>query len=256
MAQPGAAASENPVRLDDKTVLVTGGASGIGLALATRLLALGNRVLVCGRDPGKLDAAVQAHPGLAVLKCDITEAADIERLGATLDHRYGGLDLLINNAGVQYNYRFDDGADHGERIDAEVGINFTAQVRLTDAMLPRLFASPDGAIVNVTSALARVPKESAPVYCATKAGLRVFTQALRYQLEGGPVRVFEVVPALVDTAMTAGRGRNKLSPAALAQEVIDGLRRDRPTILVGKTRLLFALDRCLPGLAARIIRKG
>jgi short-subunit dehydrogenase involved in D-alanine esterification of teichoic acids len=101
-----------------------------------------------------------------------------------------------------------------------------------------------------------VPKQSAPVYCATKAALRSFGQALRYQLEGTSVEVFEIVPSLVDTAMTAGRGKGKLSPEALAEEALRGLAAGRHEIRIEKTRLLFALHRLLPSVAARLVRKG
>ena len=101
-----------------------------------------------------------------------------------------------------------------------------------------------------------MPKESAPVYCATKAGMHIFSRALRYQLEHSPVKVFEVVPALVDTAMTAGRGKGKIAPQALVEEAIKGIEKDKFHIRIGKTKLLFAIHRQFPFLADKIIRKG
>lgn len=244
------------MKLTDNTVLVTGGGSGIGLAFAAKFLELGNRVIICGRNPKKLELAVHHHPGLATLSCDLTDTAQMAALVQTIKDEFSGLNVLVNNAGIQFNYRFDDGEDHLVRIDEEVNANFTSHLRLTDALLPLLLAKPYAAIVNVSSALSRVPKESAPVYCATKAGIHIFSQALRYQLEGTPVKVFEIVPALVETAMTTGRGKGKISPAAVASEAIHGLGRDRYYIKIGKTKILFALHRWLPSLAGRIIRKG
>lgn len=244
------------MRLADNTVLITGGGSGIGLALGEMFLELGNRVILCGRDPGKLEAVKRRLPAVTAVPCDLTDAQSRERLVQTIKEKFPDLNVLVNNAGIQHAYRFDDGEDHGAKIDQEIAANFTSHVRLTDALLPLLLRKPEAALVNISSALSRVPKESAPVYCATKAGIHIFSKALRYQLQKTSVKVFEVVPALVDTAMTAGRGRGKMSPQAVAQEVIHALRRDRYYIRVGKTKLLFAIQRLIPSLADRIIRKG
>jgi len=99
-------------------------------------------------------------------------------------------------------------------------------------------------------------KLSAPVYCATKAGLHLYTRALRYQLEGSTVKVFEIIPALVDTDMTRGRGKGKITPGALAVEALRGIEADKYEIRIGKTKLLFALQRLLPSVADKIIRNG
>lgn len=244
------------MRLSANTILITGGASGIGLAFAERLAALNNRVLICGRHRDKLDAVVRRHPNIAAFPCDLTSRSDTGRLVDTIKRDYPALNMLINNAGIQMNYSFADGGDHADRIDAEMDANFTAHVRLTSALLPLLMKQPQAAIVNVSSALSLVPKQSAPIYCASKAAMHLFTEALRYQLETTVVQVFEVVPALVDTAMTAGRGRGKISPAALVDEALRGIERDRPYIKIGKTKILFALHRLVPALAKKIIRNG
>lgn len=244
------------MRLMDNTVLITGGSSGIGLAFAETFLELGNRVIVCGRNQNKLETVKNRLPAVTVLPCDLTDTRSRDGLAETIKAKFPDLNILVNNAGIQHNYRFDDRKDHGAKIDEEIAANFTSHVRLTDALLPLLLSKPEAALVNISSALSRVPKESAPVYCATKAGIHIYSKALRYQLEKTSVKVFEVVPALVDTAMTAGRGRGKLSPRALVQEAIHGLRRDRYYIRVGKTKLLFAIQRLIPSLADRIIRKG
>ena len=244
------------MRLTENTVLITGGGSGIGSALAERLLARNNRVLICGRDPAKLNAAVQRHAGMVALRCDLTSRTDAAALVAAIEKDYPGLNILINNAGIQLNYGFLDGADHADHIDAEMDANFTAHARLTSALLPVLSRQTEAAIVNVSSALSLVPKQSAPIYCASKAAMHIFTEALRYQMEGTAIKVFEIVPALVDTAMTAGRGRGKISPAALADEALRALERDRLFIKIGKTKILFALHRCLPAVAKAIIQKG
>ncbi len=125
---------------------------------------------------------------------------------------------------------------------------------LIKLLLPALHAQPSAAIVNVSSGLALVPKQSAAVYCASKAGLHSFTTALRWQLEGSTIAVFEIMPPLVDTAMTAGRGRRKLSPDALAAEFWSGWCADRLVLPIGRTKQLVWLQRWLPHLAERIMR--
>jgi uncharacterized oxidoreductase len=131
-------------------------------------------------------------------------------------------------------------------------------VALSAGLLPLLARQPSAALVNVTSGLALAPKRSAPVYCATKAAVRSFTRALRYQCEDGglAVRVIEAIPPLVDTPMTAGRGRGKLSPERCAAEILAGVRRGAAEIPIGRTRLLRGLQRLSPALAYRIMRDG
>ena len=243
------------MRLVDNTILITGGGSGIGLAFSEKLVALGNRVIICGRNRNKLED-VQRRLAVTVLECDLTDKQSRARLVAVIKSDFPDLNMLVNNAGIQNVYRFDEGNDHAGKIDEEIAANFTSHLQLTDALLPLLLAQPEAALVYISSALSRVPKESAPVYCATKAGIHVFCKALRYQLAKTSVKVFEVVPALVDTAMTAGRGKGKISPATLVQEAIQGLQQDKYYICIGKTKILFALHRLFPALAAWIVRKG
>lgn len=245
------------MKLSGNTILITGGASGIGLALARAFAAdTSNTVVICGRDEQKLNSVHLKSPGIARFPCDITSDSQQERLVEQLMHSYAGLNMLINNAGIQHNYSFADAQSHIERIEEEVNSNFLAHVKLTDRVLPHLLQQPAAAIVNITSALAVVPKQSAPIYSATKAAMRGFTKALRYQLENTSVNVFEIVPALVDTEMTKGRGKGKITPEALAAEALRGIGSNRFEIRIEKTKILFALHRLLPSVAERIIRSG
>ena len=127
-------------------------------------------------------------------------------------------------------------------------------MKLTDQLLPLFMKREVAAIVNISSALAVVPKQSAPIYCATKAAIRNFSKALRYQLEKTPIKVFEIIPTLVDTEMTKGRGKNKVSPDFLAAEVLRAIETDKYEIPIGKTRILFLLHRFVPTIAQRIAR--
>jgi short-subunit dehydrogenase involved in D-alanine esterification of teichoic acids len=157
---------------------------------------------------------------------------------------------------VQHTYDFADTSVPAELIAAELATNLSGPLTLIKLLLPQLLARPEAAIVNVTSGLAYVPKQSAAVYCGSKAGLHIATRALRWQLEGTPVRVFEMIPPLVDTGMTAGRGSRKITPQALVDEFWPAFARDQAVILIGRPRLLLLLQRPVPGLADTIMRRG
>ncbi len=186
------------MELSGNTALVTGGATGIGLAIARRLLAAGSRVIVCGRREEALRAAAAAHPGLVTRVCDVASEGEREALAAWVTAEHPELNVLVNNAGVQRRLQLAAGEPWSDTRQ-EIAINFDAPVHLTLRLLPHLRARPDAAVVNVTSGLAFVPLAGVPVYCATKAALRSFTLSLRYQLVGSSVRVVEVIPPAVDT---------------------------------------------------------
>ena len=242
--------------LSHNTVLVTGGGSGIGLALAKAFAKNGNTVLVCGRDTKKLEAVSNETSNIAGFPCDIAHDGNQQELLEHIKRAYPDFNILINNAGIQNTYNFSETKDHTHLIEEEVNINLLGQLKLTDRLLPLLMARPSAAIINITSALALVPKQSAPVYCATKAAMHVFTKSLRYQLEGSSVKVFEIIPALVDTAMTTGRGMGKISPEALASEALRGIESNTYEIRIGKTKILLALNRLLPSAAEKVLKNG
>jgi uncharacterized oxidoreductase len=140
-------------------------------------------------------------------------------------------------------------------ITHEIEVNLTAPVLLTEAALPELRERPRATLVFVTSGLALSPKASAPVYCATKAALRSFTRSLRWQLEGSRVRVVEVLPPIVDTAMTRGRGAHKLTPDEVARDVVRGLAQGDDELFIGRTKLLRLVMALSPRLAGASTRR-
>jgi uncharacterized oxidoreductase len=186
------------MQLNGRTVLVTGGASGIGLALARRFMAAGSTVVACGRREATLREAAAAHPGLHTRVCDVAREAERVALAEWVVREHPALDVLVNNAGVQRRVRLDAPEPWADTRE-EIAINLDAPVHLSLLLLPHLQARPDAAIVNVTSGLAFVPMPSAPVYCATKAALHSFTLSLRHQLAGRGPRVVEIVPPAVNT---------------------------------------------------------
>lgn len=246
------------MKLENQRILITGGSAGIGLELARALSGNGNKIAIVGRNEERLAAVAQELP-VETFARDLSDIGELDALADQAAERLGGLSLLINNAGIQHNYKIAEtsAADVARMAADEIGTNLTSVIALTAYCLPHLERSGHAAIVNVTSGLSLQPKTDAPVYCATKAALHNHSQVLRYQLEdaGSSVRVIEVVPPLVDTGMTAGRGSGKMAPADVAAEAIAGIEADKDQVFVGKAKLLRTVNRIAPGIAARIMRK-
>lgn len=249
------------MKLTGQHILLTGGTSGVGLALLHALHQRGNRLVVVGRNADRIAELQQAYPDVTFLRHNLSSEAELADLLLTLqrigaDNNSFNCSVLINNAGVQYNYTIGDDPEGQSRIVSEIRTNLTSAVQLCDALLPTLHRQPQAAIINVTSGLGISPKRSAPVYSATKAGLQVFSKAIRYQLEGSSVQVVDVVLPLVDTPMTAGRGSGKIPPEQVASELIQGVEQGRTVINVGKVKLFRLIHRLAPGLADRLLKNG
>jgi short-subunit dehydrogenase involved in D-alanine esterification of teichoic acids len=238
-------------------VFITGGASGIGLSLAKAFIARNNKVIICGRNLDKLEKVKKEVPGIHVVRCDVTNSDDIRKIIEYFALHELNINILINNAGIQYRYDFLSESNADEKIREEIGINFTSVASLTYRLLPILKKSPQAAIVNISSFLGIVPKGSAPVYCATKAALHVFSKALRYQLGRSSIKVFEVLTPLVDTDMTKGREDDvgKMSPDVLTSSVLRGIEADQYEITPGKAKVILLLNRLFPSLIEKVIKK-
>lgn len=235
--------------------IVTGATSGIGRALALRLAGAGVRVVAVGRNREALRSLAAHSPLIVACAADLSRIYELPALVAGLVADHPDVGAVINNAGVQHNLRWDDAGHHLGAVRHEVDVNLVAPMVLTQCLLPHLQARGHGVVVNITSGLAYVPKRSAAVYSATKAGLHLFTQALRLQLPGPAVRLVEVVMPLVDTPMTAGRGRGKLSADQAAQQLIAGVLAGRQDLHIGKARWLPVLQRWAPGVLARVMQR-
>ncbi|MNS44152.1 putative oxidoreductase [compost metagenome] len=187
------------MKLAGNTVLVTGGATGIGLAIAVRFLRAGSKVIICGRRADKLAEAKAHHPGLHTLVADVATAADREALFATVTREFPDLNVLVNNAGIQNRRKLAEGPHDWAVDQQEIAINFEAPVHLAMLFIPYLKTQRNPAIVNVTSGLAFSPLPIAAVYSATKAALHSFTLSLRVQLVPVGIEVVEIAPPAVNT---------------------------------------------------------
>lgn len=186
------------MRVTGNTVLITGGTSGIGLALAERFLAAGNEVLICGRREGALADVRTKHPALHTFVADTGKAADREALFSCAVAQFPKLNVLVNNAGIQRRVALAK-AEPWAQTAEEIAVNLEGPIHLAMLFIPHLLTQERPVIANVSSGLAFVPMAAAPVYCATKAALHSFTQSLRHQLAKTPIDVVEIIPPAVRT---------------------------------------------------------
>ena len=184
------------MHLSCHTILLTGGSSGIGLALAERFLGAGNQVIVTGRREGPLAEAKQRLPGLITVVSDSGSAEGRVRLVDEVTRQYPALDVLINNAGIQRRVDLQT-LEPWEQTREEIAINLEGPIHMVSLLVAHLKARPQAAILNVSSGLAFAPMAAAPVYSATKAALHSYTLSLRHQLRGTSVEVIEVIPPAV-----------------------------------------------------------
>ncbi|RVT96180.1 SDR family NAD(P)-dependent oxidoreductase [Rhodovarius crocodyli] len=222
------------------TILVTGGGSGIGAALAQRLHDAGNTVIVAGRRLEALREACAGRANMHAMALDIDSAAAIDAFAAALIAAHPALNVVLNNAGIM---RFEALDTRRDLADAEATIttNLLGPIRLTNALVEHLAARPDAALINVTSGLAFVPLLSTPTYNATKAAMHSYTVALREELKGR-VEVIELAPPAVQTGLTPGQ-ENRPGYMPLAEfidEVLSllGQNPTPPEILVQRVRFL------------------
>jgi uncharacterized oxidoreductase len=239
------------MQLNGKTILLTGGTDGIGRELAAQLKAKGATLIITGRTPERIEIAKAA--GYEVIAADLSSQAGVDAILAAVQGRQ--IDILINNAGVGSDHDFREAAPDLADNHRTIFSNLNAPIHLIAELMPVLKSRPEAMIVNVTSGLAIAPRAGGPIYCATKAGLRSYTLALREQLKNSAIHVLEVLPPVVDTKMTAGRGSKKLSPQDCAAQIVDAMVTNANEANVGMTKLLRLVESISPAMARRIMIK-
>lgn len=162
------------MKISANKILITGATSGIGEAILKKFASVGNQIIAVGRNEEKLEALTQQYPGVIPFACDVSEQADLDKLIMFVEQHQADTNILINNAGIQYNYAFADEPAVLGKIAHEINVNLLAPLKLTALLLPILKNNDNAAVVNVTSGLGLVPKKQAPVYCGTKAALHIF----------------------------------------------------------------------------------
>jgi uncharacterized oxidoreductase len=239
------------MKLENKTILITGGSSGIGLELAKQLRQRGNTVIVTGRDQQRLDAARSKIPGLFTYRSDVADENDIRALYEQVIKDFPGLDVLINNAGIMRNLDLQQPRELHD-VTREVQIDLEGPIRLIQQFLPHLKTRKDALIVNVSSGLAFVPFPLSPVYSAAKAGLHAYSQCLRIQLRDTGVTVVELAPPGVETPLFRGefaeemKNQKGMDVTQLAQKAIAGIEAGKLEIRPGLSNVLKILSRIAP----------
>ncbi|WP_445371037.1 SDR family oxidoreductase [Methylomonas sp. HW2-6] len=226
------------MKIEGNTVLITGGASGLGLALAKALFKLNNTVIIAGRDEKKLRQMKDTLPGVHCIQCDICQDSERKKLINEMRSQFPELNIIINNAGVAF---FSDLMDENsyQNVVKEMETNFLAPLRLTQLFSEHLKKRPYSAIVNIGSAAAFLPLAVMPGYSASKAALHSFSLSLSHQLRHTKIQVIEVLLPPIDTHMVMDFKMKKLSPDKAASDIINGLKRGRLFMSVGQVNLLF-----------------
>ncbi|MEY3985354.1 MAG: hypothetical protein RLZ59_799 [Pseudomonadota bacterium] len=237
------------MQLTGKTIVLTGGTDGIGRELALQLQAKGAQLILTGRTASRV-AEMQAL-GFEVITADLSQPAGIEAVLNGLGKR--PIDILINNAGAGSDHDFREAQPDLADNDRCIFLNLNAPIHLITRMMAGLKSRPEAMIVNVTSGLAIAPRAGGPVYCATKAALRSYTQAIRAQLAGTSVHLLEALPPVVETKLTAGRGSRKMPPSECARQIIVAMERKADEANVGLVKLLQAVHSISPALARKIM---
>ena len=189
------------MNMTGNTILITGGTSGIGRALAEAFHARQNQVIIAGRRQQLLDEITAANPGMVGLELDVEDENSINTFTVEVKQRFPKLNVLINNAGISKRESFTtDPVETGIALSI-VQTNITSVLQLTAALLPLLKSQPHATLMATTSGLAFVPMAGYPTYCASKAFLHSWLQALRFQLRETSVEVLELAPPYVQTEL-------------------------------------------------------
>ncbi len=237
------------MKITGRTILITGGSAGIGLAFALKFLELGNQVIVTGRRQTVLDEVKAKYPKLHTIQGDVADPVQIASLATRVKAEYPGLDVLMNNAGIMLHKNLKVPAADLDGLMTEMNINVGGVIRLTSAFIDILTANK-GTVINVSSGLAFVPLPSAPIYCATKAAVHSYTQSLRFQLEETGVEVIDLMPPAVRTDLSAniaeGEGITLMTTDELVKQSFASLKTGALEIRPGQAKQLAFMRRLAP----------
>ncbi|WCT13402.1 SDR family oxidoreductase [Mucilaginibacter jinjuensis] len=240
------------MELKGNTILITGGTSGFGFQFASRLIELGNTVIITGRNLEKLEQTKNHLPLINIFQSDVSDPKNIELLFKKVVAQFPALNILINNAGEMRKINLHEQRTLDD-ITREIEINLMGPIRMVQQFLPHLKSSGQAAILNVTSGIALAPLPLSPVYGASKAGLRSYTQSLRIQLKDTKVKVFELVAPGASTPLNdkflevdGFDPKILMSPEKLIEQAIRGIEKDYYEIYPGLAGILRVMSRIAP----------
>ena len=240
------------MNLQHNTILVTGGTGGFGFEFASKLIALGNTVIITGRNIEKLEAVKQKLPSVHTIQSDVSKAEDIENLKEQVVRQFPNLNIIINNAGEMRKLALQQEYDLTD-ITREIEINLMGPIRMVQAFLPHLKKQKNAAIMNVTSGIALMPYAISPVYSASKSGLHSYTQALRVQLKNTNIKIIELLAPGSSTPLNdkflnedGFDARALMSPDKIVDAAIEGMKKDKNEIYPGFAKIARIISRVAP----------
>jgi uncharacterized oxidoreductase len=231
------------MKTSENTLLITGGGSGIGRALAESFHQRGNKVIIAGRRHAVLEETTRANPGMAAVTLDIESSEAIRSFAEKLTRDFPALNGVIHNAGIMKSEDLLAQAGDVSIAEATIATNLLGPIRLNAALLPHLQKQSRATIITVSSGLAFVPMFPTPTYCATKAAIHSYTQSLRFQLRRTAVEVIELVPPYVQTELMGQRQASDPQAMPLREFISEVMQllETEPTpkeILVGRVKPL------------------
>ena len=224
------------------TIFITGGSAGIGLAIAKKLHAEGNKIIINGRNEERLKKALETLDGAVAIPGDWALASERVRIAEVLKQNHPDVNVIVNNAGAAFGYLLSEETNAVEKAQVEMNINYFAIIHFNELMIPHLLQQKEAAIVNISSLAVYGSHKLLPTYGATKAALHSYTVALRYTYaEQKNLQVYEVYPPLTNTEFSAYiGGANGIPPEEVANELLIALQDDQFDVPVGETKLYAA----------------
>lgn len=244
------------MKLENNTVLITGGSSGIGLELSKILIHKGNRVIICGRSIEKLSAAKESEPGLITYQCDLSDSQQCNDFAETINKNHPRLNILINNAAIVSKIDFINDENAMELAENEYRTNLIAPIRLIKLLYKTMQANDNPAIINITTGLIYAPRVIYPFYNSSKSALHSFTQTLRIRLKDEKSKVIEVMFPAVNTPWHQGTPpKIAISAEVAVSEMINGLEKGKSEIKIGGARILCLISRLAPSFALKKVNQ-
>lgn len=249
------------MKTSGNTILITGGATGIGFSLAQEFVKAGNEVVICGRRENKLEEAKSKLPQIRTKACDLSKEKERKELYEWVRSNFKNINILVNNAGIQRSIDFKKGTDELFGGEDEIETNLKAYIHLSAYFIPIFLKRKEAAIINVSSGLCFVPLAIMPVYCATKAAVHSFSMSLRHQLRDTSIKVFEIIPPTVDTELDRGARAQReqqergIPPAEVANATINALGKNEYEVAIGMAQNLRTGSRNNPDQAFQNMNK-
>ncbi|MFH6991679.1 SDR family oxidoreductase [Flavobacterium sp. FlaQc-48] len=223
------------------TIFISGGSAGIGLAMAKKLNAAGNTIIINGRSEERLQSALKQLDQAIAIQGDLSVEADRIRIAKELKEHHPKVNVIINNAGAAFSYLLSETLNAHEKAAIEMNTNYLSVIHFTELLLPHLLQKTEAAVVNVSSIAVFGSHKLVPTYGATKAALHSYTVALRYTYEEEKnLQIYEVYPPLVNTEFSAEiGGANGIPPEEVADELFLALEKNQFDVPVGDTKQFF-----------------